>query len=1446
MNFLWGKPEKKDRLAKVKGSLEMETIGSPTADPVRRKVRDEIIARNNKKREKIMRLVDGKKFKDKAWWRNDPTNDQDESLTENPGLLDRINPLKMRQRYLKLERQRKRERNRLIPGFVYPGSEKYNKMLDFSKRKPERVFYSGEKLNSGVKRSYLKGEKNRGMKQNCKKVVNIPRAVSICWFQALLMVIFYSQNMRKLMLAKIEAWEANNIRGTNTSDQLYYAKKEFYGAITDLLFSSYDFQKPDFTSSQKFQRLQPNNLLRLINLIYPTEFSLTENVSVRNYIKNLFALLNIRVGFFVSDQNEIDGWDNIYVDPTTEMNYKKGEAPISSDQYTSELSSKEYFKLNESAAEAGYDVIIVDNLNSNSILKSQVLSILNGLLKLNNPFFKQFQADLGQNRIQLGRTDYVKDAVFFSGLPDSGQCQEKQFVGITCNNKSYIYNAWIPKQSVEYVKSDGGNYMSRDNLPCEIVKYDWKNNKEVQFSLNRKECRLQSAVSRADDMVINLGNRFNTSRHFVFVREDYAFDYKDNVNVNVRAINYNTTKVENRSLQDGKGIQDNIYKNRDRINVKRNDEKKIDEKKIDEKAIKSRYILDDVNFSESTLNCIRQVSNWSKLENKYKFSFNEFDQKQLLKDLPVLSPKMQLLLDNIKKLDEKDMQEHGHHFKHFIFSGLERGYGAPIICSALQAAGYEMIFDKNLKVKSYSNGQKDNRFALVTNSNVYNKTYPAKLKNEIFDKIYNDRENNVHGEVLRFIVLDNKFKENIDLFEVRHVHIFEPQMSKADTTQVIGRATRKCGQMKLNFSPTLGWPLYVKIYDTKLPNIMSESMRAKTLHELYEKNSNINLKDFVLTDEINKHCIMGSVDYSLNYELHMFGNKNSSKELNDFPEDGMRFFQGGPSSSLRTQNGGNSMKKLGKNNYSMSNSMSNSISNSYSDAIVLPQKKNSKVQQQDKKAKRENELELINKRIRNLELAEEKEFQLDRRLSTYTSESAFVNFRNYVNDNFDAFKWKNVVLENDCDTATKQKNKQQKLLKEVSNVDGSMKKRFADPRLIDFSPSQNFIRNYFHPTDLRKIKGMLIYHSTGTGKTCLAISAATTNFEKMGYSILWVTRKSIKSYDFGGNMYKDICNMGIRTKIKAGEIKEFEKDEGVRNRKYLGDSWKLPPMSYKTFTNAIGNKNEYHSTMMKMNDAERKIDPLRKTLIIIDEAHKLYSEANDLVPQETPDLDELYRGIMNSYKVSGKESCRVMLLTATPIVKNPLEIVKLINLLKPEKEALPTSIQSFQNKYLDTDWKFHKNGSKEFLNSIAGHISYLNQTRYPGEFAQPVIDFEYADMSLSNLDEESELSKHGILVLEENKEEFEKNIENNEEVIRNFMQEISVLKSVSNTNNQISIIDYEKKIKELTALNAKHKKNIELINKTVSKQKQNIKNKKNIDMSQESILLEKCLFPNKK
>ena len=685
--------------------------------------------------------------------------------------------------------------------------------------------------------------------------------------------------------------------------------------------------------------------------------------------------------------------------------------------------------------------------------------------------------------------------------------------------------------------------------------------------------------------------------------------------------------------------------------------------------------------------CVKKRSNWAKAKKKHNLVDYASDPSVLLADIETHSPKLQVLLQKIKSLDDSDMREHGTHFKHLIFTDLKsNSYGVKLIASALIANGMTLGYKadptssgkkKFGKIQMLSDVQlqktKGNNFYLLSSVTVFDQPISVVTKKDILAR-FNERPNNVHGDNARIIVMDSGFKEGIDLFDIKYIHIFEPPSTTADQKQVIGRGTRTCGQKGLQFHPTMGWPLHVFIYDMVIPSDVRSLMgNVETTFQLYMKAMNLDLRLYAFTGELERATIMGSVDHDLNENIHTF-----------------------------SVNGGAKRKAVIRDDVSpiiVRGDMPIELAFAMAERLVaMPQSQQT------------------GERMKHDEL------------------------KKHINENFGKYKWDKAKMENLCtgDTVPRKPPTENSDMKSTGGyvygggakstggyVYGDAATRLpltydedsvftgGAPSVITLTPTQDFLKNYFVPSN--PVKGMLLWHSTGSGKTCSAIAAASNEFEKEGYTILWVTRTTLKN-DIWKNMFDQVCHEVIRTKLSANEI--AIPSEQPKRMKLLSSSWRIRPMSYKQFSNLVSKRNKLYDTLVKINGTA---DPLRKTLIIIDEAHKLYG-GGDLSSIERPDMGALQESLLNSYAVSGRNSVRLMLMTATPITTNPMEMVKLINLCKPMGEQMPTDFEDFTNKYLEMDsGKFSVIGLKQYLDDTAGYVSYLNREKDARQFSQPII-----------------------------------------------------------------------------------------------------------------------------
>ena len=676
------------------------------------------------------------------------------------------------------------------------------------------------------------------------------------------------------------------------------------------------------------------------------------------------------------------------------------------------------------------------------------------------------------------------------------------------------------------------------------------------------------------------------------------------------------------------------------------------------------------DFSENfDAECVHKIGNFASYDSRFLFDHKiQGERVKLTRErLRYVSPKLLRMLDEIDDIDSKDLNEHGHTFKHFIFSGVKSGTnGAKIIATALiDILGMHMGEDSS---------NPSNNFFLMSSIAVYNKSIPVKRRKEML-RIYNSRPDNVHGKLARIIVMDGGFKEGIDLFDVKYVHIFEPQTTPSDQKQVIGRATRTCGQKGLEFHPNRGWPLYVNIYDSSIPeDVQFKYMGGKTVHHMYLTALGLDMRMIELAADMERVYVEGAVDYYLNKPIHEFsigGLSGGSPKGNKYEKEMNELLN-------RTQHNPRIIDAL----------------------LKMNRKKTAKMKPLIKKQNKllDDEVHELLKVTRDARLigALMNETHVEEMPQTHEG------IRKYIEDNYADYKWPKVKMENLCGGSggsggSSLKGGYSKSINEQSGGDN-----------IRYTPTQNFVRRYFTPENDRK--GILFAHSVGTGKTCSAIATATTSFEKEGYTILWVTRTTLKS-DIWKNMFDQICSDSLRN--------VHVPNDPTDRMKLLSKSWSIRPMSYKQFSNLVSGKNAMHKALTNKNGIT---DPLRKTLIIIDEAHKLYGET-DLSHLERPDMEAFKESILRSYEISGADSVRLILMTATPITKSPMELVKLINLCKERHKRMEDDFHVFSEEYLDETGKFSRRGESQFLDNISGHISYLNREKDARMFAQPIIKF---------------------------------------------------------------------------------------------------------------------------
>jgi len=316
------------------------------------------------------------------------------------------------------------------------------------------------------------------------------------------------------------------------------------------------------------------------------------------------------------------------------------------------------------------------------------------------------------------------------------------------------------------------------------------------------------------------------------------------------------------------------------------------------KAFTSKYIRDPKEMVNSVIRRLKAIPYLCTQDIIATGEPSKVKRKKLLKKdkFNSDSTKVKVLANQISNIDQNDINEVGHLNKHMIFSSMRIHAGTQY--SAVPIRIYESLLSQNtIKFNNIENLDKlleranltfrydaikdeyticplysenrvllpdpsvNNIFFLKNAGNENNETPEQKRYKKKIEAIWNDHIYNNKGQLLRFIVLDTGYKAGISLFNIRHVHIMEPQPSSGDLTQAVGRAIRFCGHKGTEYEPGVGWKVFVYVYDSWIPLGKGEGyMLGDKLVEIMGAST-----DFI--SELEETLKTSAFDYTLNLPL---------------------------------------------------------------------------------------------------------------------------------------------------------------------------------------------------------------------------------------------------------------------------------------------------------------------------------------------------------------------------------------------------------------------------------------------------------------------------------------------------------------------------------------------------------------------------------------------------
>ena len=322
---------------------------------------------------------------------------------------------------------------------------------------------------------------------NCANLSLIPQFSGTCWFNVLLVASLYSQHTRKNIIKASKTWNKN----------------DSFLMIIKLILKNY--KKPNKVQSF-FKNTKPETIL--MKMIYKYNFN--------KIIKNDFKLnLKINNGAYISDiiyfLNSINSNKVLEITYYKKYYYLNLFKIIDSSRRTCNLdiNSISFYNETKKIINEVPDILIVNHYNYYNNLNYTFnylynlprnynyynlpkkwnkkfnflcpISIFNKIVLKSYLYnFNILGLDIGNDIIYLNGHKYILDSVLLGNYNKNEINSGHTIVGITCNNKRYIYNSTNRKNK---------------NSPCPLMRYNWNINKDNDFNINTKLCNLDFDIN---------------------------------------------------------------------------------------------------------------------------------------------------------------------------------------------------------------------------------------------------------------------------------------------------------------------------------------------------------------------------------------------------------------------------------------------------------------------------------------------------------------------------------------------------------------------------------------------------------------------------------------------------------------------------------------------------------------------------------------------------------------------------------------------------------------------------------------------------------------------------------------------------------------------------------------------------------------------------------------
>jgi hypothetical protein len=354
----------------------------------------------------------------------------------------------------------------------------------------------------------------------CSTISTIPQFGGTCWFNAILMVVLYSQNSRKILFDVIDGWDSKN-------KFLMICKK----ILLNHYFSSYE-------ASVFFNKFKPEVILFYMlkyhsdNEVKKNFKKLIKDYGYNNlafygfYIHNVYKNLGVKcldISYLKKDDKFlINFYKNLHFDST------ENTLQLTTDKLDFIIEDNEIKRIKDDMP----DIIIFNHSDLSSSFSIMVEKCFNEIKEDDIYIRDVYDADYQDvmieglkecnNTIMINNNKYHLEACLLDSYNTINPINNSFHLvaGLTCNDKRFIYNGWSKTKTEE----ENVYYGDDIEIACPLKKLNWNLHNKRQFCFKPKNCEVKNAKNGA--YCFSFANIKNGT--LIYIRDDIIKRKKNN------------------------------------------------------------------------------------------------------------------------------------------------------------------------------------------------------------------------------------------------------------------------------------------------------------------------------------------------------------------------------------------------------------------------------------------------------------------------------------------------------------------------------------------------------------------------------------------------------------------------------------------------------------------------------------------------------------------------------------------------------------------------------------------------------------------------------------------------------------------------------------------------------------------------------------------------------